>query len=58
LSQLDIKFVAGKQTSVIFLTVKNTENDMLTGFSIGADDYICKPFSAKELIARAKSVLI
>lgn len=42
---------------IIFLTAKNTENDMLTGFSIGGDDYISKPFSIKELIARVKSVL-
>ncbi|MDL2215192.1 response regulator transcription factor, partial [Dysgonomonas sp. OttesenSCG-928-M03] len=36
---------------------KDTENDMLTGFSIGGDDYIRKPFSIKEVIARVKSVL-
>jgi DNA-binding response OmpR family regulator len=42
---------------VIFLTAKNTENDKLTGFSIGADDYITKPFSVRELIARVKAVL-
>lgn len=42
---------------IIFLTAKNTENDMLTGFSIGADDYISKPFSIKEVIARVRSVL-
>ena len=42
---------------IIFLTAKNTENDMLTGFSAGGDDYISKPFSIKEVIARVKSVL-
>ncbi len=42
---------------IIFLTAKDTENDMLTGFSIGADDYISKPFSIKEVIARVKSIL-
>lgn len=42
---------------VIFLTAKDTENDMLTGFSIGGDDYIPKPFSIKEVIARVKAVL-
>ncbi len=41
---------------IIFLTAKNTENDMLTGFSIGGDDYIAKPFSIKEVIARIKAV--
>ncbi|MDR1344467.1 MAG: response regulator transcription factor [Tannerellaceae bacterium] len=47
----------GNQTPVIFLTARNTENDMLTGFSIGGDDYISKPFSVKEVVARVKSVL-
>ena len=42
---------------VIFLTAKDTENDILTGFSIGADDYIAKPFSVNELTARVKAVL-
>lgn len=46
-----------KNVPIIFLTAKNTENDMLTGFSIGGDDYISKPFSIKELLARVKSVL-
>lgn len=47
----------GNQTPIIFLTAKNTENDLLTGFSIGGDDYISKPFSIKEVIVRIKSVL-
>lgn len=42
---------------IIFLTAKDTENDMLTGFSVGADDYISKPFSIKEVIARIKAVI-
>jgi len=42
---------------VIFLTAKDTENDILTGFSLGADDYIPKPFSINELMARVKAVL-
>jgi|SRR5690554_312967 len=42
---------------IIFLTAKDTENDMLTGFSVGGDDYIPKPFSVKEVIARVKAVL-
>jgi len=43
--------------SIIFLTARNTENDLLTGFNIGADDYITKPFSIKEVEARVKAVL-
>ena len=42
---------------IIFLTAKDTENDVLTGFSLGADDYIAKPFSINELTARVKAVL-
>ena len=45
------------QVPVIFLTAKDTENDMLTGFSVGGDDYISKPFSIKEVVARVKAVL-
>jgi two-component system alkaline phosphatase synthesis response regulator PhoP len=44
-------------TPMIFLTAKDTENDVLTGFSLGADDYISKPFSINELTARVKAVL-
>jgi len=47
----------GSTIPVIFLTAKNTENDMLTGFSVGADDYISKPFSIKEVSARIKAIL-
>lgn len=42
---------------IIFLTAKDTENDLLTGFSLGADDYISKPFSINELTARIKAVV-
>lgn len=42
---------------IIFLTAKDTENDVLTGFNMGADDYISKPFSLKEVLARVKAVL-
>jgi len=47
----------GNTIPIIFLTAKDTENDMLTGFSIGGDDYISKPFSIKEVVARVRSVL-
>jgi len=42
---------------IIFLTARDTENDILTGFSLGADDYMAKPFSINELTARVKAVL-
>lgn len=44
-------------TPIIFLTAKDSENDMLTGFSVGGDDYISKPFSIKEVVARVKAVI-
>jgi two-component system response regulator ResD len=47
----------GRQVPVIFLTAKSTEYDKITGFSLGADDYVTKPFSPKELVARVKAVL-
>ncbi len=45
------------QLPIIFLTAKDTENDMLTGFNLGADDYISKPFSIRQVQARVKAVL-
>jgi DNA-binding response OmpR family regulator len=42
---------------IIFLTARDKENDLLTGFNLGADDYITKPFSIKELQARVKAIL-
>lgn len=42
---------------VIFLTAKDQENDLLTGFARGGDDYITKPFSLQEVLARIKAVL-
>lgn len=44
-------------TPVIFLTAKGEENDVLTGFNLGADDYITKPYSIKEVTARVKAIL-
>jgi two-component system alkaline phosphatase synthesis response regulator PhoP len=44
-------------TPIIFITAKNTENDKLTGFSVGADDFITKPFSVKEILARVKAII-
>lgn len=42
---------------IIFITAKTGENDVLTGFNIGADDYICKPFRVSEVLARVKAVI-
>jgi len=42
---------------IIFLTAKADENDRIAGFETGCDDYICKPFSVKELVLRVQSVL-
>lgn len=47
----------GSHIPIIFLTARGTENDILTGFSAGADDYIPKPFSVNEVLARVKAVL-
>jgi len=44
------------EVPIIFLTARDTENDLLTGFNLGADDYITKPFSIRELQARVKVV--
>ena len=42
---------------IIFLTAKDAENDTLQGFGLGADDYVTKPFSVREVVARVKAVL-
>lgn len=46
-----------EQTPIIFITAKDSENDTLTGFNLGADDYIRKPFSISEVILRVKAVM-
>jgi len=45
------------QTPVIFLTAKNSEADIVHGLNLGADDYLTKPFSFNELIARIQAIL-
>lgn len=42
---------------IIFCTAKDTENDMIDGLDIGADDYIAKPYSIRNVLARVKTVL-
>jgi DNA-binding response OmpR family regulator len=44
-------------TPIIFLTARDSENDRITGFNLGADDYLAKPFSVRELMARVKAIL-
>ena len=44
-------------TAIIVVTAKGEETDIVIGLGIGADDYVAKPFSVKELIARARAVL-
>jgi two-component system phosphate regulon response regulator PhoB len=46
-----------KQVPVVFLTAKAEENDRISGLESGADDYVCKPFSTKELMLRVQSLL-
>jgi DNA-binding response OmpR family regulator len=48
---------AGKRTPIIMLTAKAQESDKILGLELGADDYITKPFSPRELRARLKAVL-
>ena len=47
----------GSHIPIIFLTARSAEEDVLSGFSSGGDDYIAKPFSRAELLARVKAVL-
>lgn len=48
---------ATKDIPLIFLTARDTENDTVTGFNLGADDYISKPFSIREVLVRVRAVL-
>jgi DNA-binding response OmpR family regulator len=48
---------AGNQTPVILLTARGQEQDRITGLTLGADDYVTKPFSRQELLLRVQAVL-
>ena len=48
---------AGSRAGVVFLTARDDEIDRVLGLELGADDYVTKPFSPRELVARAKAIL-
>jgi two-component system OmpR family response regulator len=48
---------AGVQVPVLFLTARDATEDKITGLTVGGDDYLAKPFSLEELIARARAIL-
>ena len=52
-----LRKVKGNDIPIIFLTARTGQNDLLTGFSAGGDDYITKPFSIQEVIARVRAVM-
>ena len=51
-------FILQKYIPTIFLTARDDENDIVNGLEMGADDYVTKPFSTKELIARINKILM
>ena len=57
MSGLELYRAIEREVPVIFLTAKTSEEDKIAGFALGADDYITKPFSPRELIARVKAVM-
>ena len=52
-----LRKVVHNQVPILFLTAKDQENDLLTGFASGGDDYMAKPFSVHEVLARIKAIL-
>lgn len=57
MSGLELCRAIEREVPIIFLTAKTSEEDKIAGFALGADDYITKPFSPRELIARVKAVM-
>jgi phosphate regulon transcriptional regulator PhoB len=53
----DLALTLGGEIPIILLTARTEELDRIKGFEIGADDYVVKPFSPRELVARVKAVL-
>lgn len=52
------KIIKSKEIPTIFLTAKDEEDDIVKGLELGADDYITKPFSVRELIARINKIIL
>ena len=52
------KYIKDKNIPTIFLTAKDDENDVVRGLEIGAEDYITKPFSTKELLTRVNKIIL
>jgi DNA-binding response OmpR family regulator len=48
---------AGRSVPILFLTARSSESDRITGFEVGGDDYVVKPFSPRELALRVRSIL-
>lgn len=48
---------AGDTTPVLILTARDTTNDLVTGFNVGADDYLAKPFALEELVVRIRALI-
>ena len=46
-----------KETPILFLTAKSKDEDKITGFTAGADDYLSKPFNLDELVLRVRAIL-
>lgn len=46
-----------RSTPIVMLTAKSSEDDIITGLSLGADDYVAKPFSVRELVLRVEAIL-
>lgn len=57
LSGWEVAKAVNRNVPIIFLTALGEENDIIKGFNLGADDYIAKPFSPRELIARVNVIL-
>ena len=51
------ELLSSRSIPLIFMSARESESDRITGFEIGADDYIVKPFSPKELVLRVAAVL-